>query len=68
MYIYSPIMDLGPQSHNRDGLLIPNSIMVVYMEPLGNLVGWRFLGSFVKVFCRGLDKDQALGYYRILIS
>ena len=28
-------MELGPQNHNRDGLLGPNSIMVVYMDPLG---------------------------------
>ena len=28
-------MELGPQNHNRDGLLVPNSIMVVYMDPLG---------------------------------
>ena len=27
-------MELGPQNHNRDGLLGPNSIMVVYMDPL----------------------------------
>ena len=29
------ILELGPQNHNRDGLLVPNSIMVVYMDPLG---------------------------------
>ena len=29
------IMELGPQSHSKDGLSIPNSIMVVYMDPLG---------------------------------
>ena len=36
--IYTTIMKLGPQnhnSHNRDGLFVPNSIMVVYMDPLG---------------------------------
>ena len=33
--IYITIMELGPQSHNKDGLSIPNSIMVVYMDPLG---------------------------------
>ena len=32
---YSTIMELGPQSLNKDGLLGPNPIMVVYMEPLG---------------------------------
>ena len=26
---------LGPQNHNGDGLLEPNSIIVVYMDPLG---------------------------------
>ena len=29
-------MELGPEIHNGDGLLGPNSIMVVYMDPLGN--------------------------------
>ena len=29
------IMELGPQNQIRDGLLGPNSIMVVYMDPLG---------------------------------
>ena len=33
--IYTTIMELGPQNHNRDGLSVPNSIMAVYMEPLG---------------------------------
>ena len=28
-------MELGPQSHNGDGLLGSNSIIVVYMDPLG---------------------------------
>ena len=28
-------MELGSQDHNRDGLLGHNSIMVVYMDPLG---------------------------------
>ena len=26
-------MELGPQSHDKDGLLGPNSIIVVYMDP-----------------------------------
>ena len=29
------IMELDPQNHNGDGLLGPNSTMVVYMDPLG---------------------------------
>ena len=29
-------MELGPQNHNGDGLLGLNSIIVVYMDPLGN--------------------------------
>ena len=33
--IYTTIMELGPKNHNGDGLLGPNSIMVVYMDPLG---------------------------------
>ena len=30
-------MELGPQNHNGDGLLGPNSIVVVKMDPLGKL-------------------------------
>ena len=30
-------MELGPQNHNGDGLSGPNSIIVVYMDPLGKL-------------------------------
>ena len=33
--IYTTIMGLGPQNHNGDGLLGLNSIIVVYMDPLG---------------------------------
>ena len=33
--IYTTIMELGLKNHNEDGLLGPNSIMVVYMDPLG---------------------------------
>ena len=32
---YTTIMELGPQTHNGDTLLGPNSVMVVYMDPLG---------------------------------
>ena len=28
-------MERGPQNHNEDGLLGPNSIMVVSLDPLG---------------------------------
>ena len=33
------IMELGPQNHSRDGLSdsVPNSILVVYMNPLGSV-------------------------------
>ena len=27
-----------PQSHNKDGFLGPNSIRVVYMDPLGYVI------------------------------
>ena len=33
--IYNTIIELGAQNHNGDGLLGPNSIIVVYMDPLG---------------------------------
>ena len=29
--IYTTILELGTQHHNRNGLLVPNSIMVVHM-------------------------------------
>ena len=32
--IYTTIMELGFQYHNRDGLLVLNSRMVVYMDLL----------------------------------
>ena len=31
-------MELGSQNHNGDGLLGPNSIIVVYMDPLGTVL------------------------------
>ena len=34
-YIYTTIMELGSKSQNRYGFWGPNSIMVVYMNPLG---------------------------------
>ena len=37
--IYTTIMELGPKNHNGDGLLGPNSIMVVSMDPLGLYMG-----------------------------
>ena len=35
VHIYTTIMELGPQDHNKDGPLGPNSIMAVCMDPLG---------------------------------
>ena len=35
--IYTTIMELGPQNHNGDGLLGPDSIIVVYMDPLEDM-------------------------------
>ena len=32
---YPEALRLDPQSHNKDGLSIPNSIIIVYMDPLG---------------------------------
>ena len=36
--IFTTIMELGPRNHGRDGLSVPKSIMVVYMDPLGSRV------------------------------
>ena len=33
--IYTTVTEFGPQNHNGDGLLGLNSIIVVYMDPLG---------------------------------
>ena len=33
--INTTIMELGPKSHNGDGLLGSNSIMAVYMDSMG---------------------------------
>ena len=33
--IHTTIMELGPLGHNEDGLCRPNSLMVVYVAPLG---------------------------------
>ena len=41
-------MELGPQNHNGDGLLGLNSIIVVYMDPLGSLL-FRGLRSLLRV-------------------
>ena len=35
--MHTTIMELGPQNHNEDGLLGPNSIMVVYMDAMGKM-------------------------------
>ena len=54
--IYTTIMELGPQNHNGDGLLGPDSIIVVYMDPLGlvsRVEGFRDQGS-------GLVSGQSL--------
>ena len=32
--IYTTIVALGPKNHNMNGLLVPNSILVVHMDPL----------------------------------
>ena len=34
--MYTTIMQLAPQNHNKDGLLGPNSIVEVYVDPLGH--------------------------------
>ena len=50
-------MELGPQNHNGDGLLEPNSIIVVYMNPLGYEQVWRLLNDlgFVRALGFGVQ-------------
>ena len=33
--IYTTVVELGPRNHNKDGLLGPDSIIVVCMDPMG---------------------------------
>ena len=33
--VYTTIIELSPQNHNKDGVVGPNSTMVGYMDPLG---------------------------------
>ena len=42
--IYTTIMELGLQNHDGDALLGPNSIIVVYIDPLGML---RLMGKIL---------------------
>ena len=44
--LITTIMELGPQSHYGDGLLGPNSIIVVYMDPLGYCPIRNSLGQY----------------------
>ena len=56
-------MELGPENHSRNGLLGPNSIMVVYMDPLGlGVLGLRLqdLAFRVKGFSLGF------GFYALV--
>ena len=39
------MMELGPKSHSGDGLLGPDSILVVYLDPLGIIIIWLPLGA-----------------------
>ena len=50
------IMELGPQNHNGDGLSRPNSIIVVYMDPLGNSAAE---GLRVGTWSRAVDLRRA---------
>ena len=69
MSIYTTIVEFGPENHNKNSLLGPNSIMVVYTDPLGDLLSqaqqssWpqslRVLGSVC--FMQGY-RDLVLGY------
>ena len=49
------LLDMGPQNHSGDGLLGPNAIMVVYVDPLGM---WVVLQ--IRVPCRVLVMMRVL--------
>ena len=42
-------MELGPQNHNGDGLFGPNSMIVVYMDPLGTVASSNWNRVLVSV-------------------
>ena len=50
-------MESGPQNRNKAGLLGPNSIIVVYVDPLGNLSG---LTSGILCPIRALGEGHAV--------
>ena len=37
LWVHTIIMQTRPQDHNEDGLLGPNSIIEIFMDPVGNL-------------------------------
>ena len=43
--MYTAIMELASQSHNKDGLLGLNSIIVVCIDPLGKRLRSALLGG-----------------------
>ena len=55
-------MELGPQHHNGDGLLGLNSIIIVYMDPLGSQSSaFRFHGG-LGLYAVGLRAKVGLGF------
>ena len=46
-------MEVGARNHTKDGLLGPNSIMVVYMDPLGKGSFTVSLNGSVQGSCMG---------------
>ena len=58
------MMELGPQNHNRDGLLRPNSVMGVYMDPLGNKEFIKLFNVYIfhPIFCFRLEATGLLGF------
>ena len=57
--IDTTIMELGPQNHSRDGLMGPNSIMVLQMDPPG-----LFMLLFVWLFVLGVLLLASEGWLR----
>ena len=57
-----PFRSLGSQNHNRDSALVPNSIMVVYMDPPGQEAEGDSVGSW------GAGLGRGLGVFRYKAS
>ena len=48
--MYTAIMELVPQNHIMDGLLGPDSITVVFLDPLGNISVHTYVSGSLSLY------------------